>query len=225
MPAHADIYKINIDGKWELKDLHSFAYAYTQVYALLYSIAEGKVTQANPDEESEVAYNDSFEYESRTAYTRYPWRGGYSAFDFYQELYYSIPEANRPKIKSISYSSPGWLELTLVATAALSIEKIVKSIARSVEIIDMTVDRMHKRAQKRKLLKATTRNKQLELTAEDIRFLRESSDELARLMGFDSLDQLHNLTGDPLVSCKILLSFYRRVRPLADYQNLRQINF
>ena len=223
MSARADNYKISIDGKWELKDLHSFAYAYTQVYALIYSIAEGKVTPANPDEESELACDDAFEYESRTAYTRYPWRGGYSVFDFYQELYYSIPEANRPKIKSISYASPGWLELTLLTTAALSIEKIVKSIARSVEIIDMTVDRMHKRAQKRKLLRATTRNKQFELTTDDIRFLRESSEELARLMGFDSLDQLHKLTGDPLVSFKILISFYRRVRPLADYQNQRQI--
>jgi hypothetical protein len=225
MPARADIYKIDIDGKWELKDLHSFAYAYTQVYSLLYSIAEGKNVQTTIDKESEENPDEIIEYESRTAYTRYPWRGGYSVFDFYQELYYSIPPSNRPKIKSISYASPGWLELTLVTGIALSIEKIVKSIARSVETIYKTVDRIHSRAQKRKLLRATTRNKEFELTAEDIRFLRDSSEELARLMGFDSLEQLHKFTGDPLVSFKILLSFYRRVRPLADYQNHRQIKF
>jgi hypothetical protein len=224
MSAHPD-YKISIDGKWELNDLHSFAYAYTQVYALLYSIAEGTVSPANSEGVPEIIQNDSFEYESRTAYTRYPWRGGYSAFDFYQELYYSVPEANRPKVKSISYASPGWVELKLVTTVALSIEKVVKSIARSVEIVDQTVDRIHKRAQKRKLLRATTRNKELQLTVEDVRFLRESSEELARLMGFDSLEQLHKFTGDPLVSFKILISFYRRVRPLADYQNQRQIKF
>jgi len=39
MAPHTDSLKIAIDGKWELNDLHSFSYAYTQVYALLYSIA------------------------------------------------------------------------------------------------------------------------------------------------------------------------------------------
>jgi hypothetical protein len=225
MAVKTENLKIAIDDKWELNDWHEFSYAYTQVYSLLYSIAESSAANHDKKNEPEEKGANWFWVEQRTAYTRYPWRGGYSAFDFYQELYYSIPAENRPKVKSISYSSPGWLELTLVATMALSIEKIVKSIARSVDIIDATVDRMHKRAQKRKLLRATTRNREFKLTAEDIHFLKESSEELARLMGFDSLEQLHKFTGDPLVSFKILLSFYRRVRPLVDYQNRRQIKF
>ena len=62
-------YKIDIDGKWELQDLHSFAYAYTQVYSLLYSIAEGKSVRPELDKTSEGDSNLTEEFKSRTAYT------------------------------------------------------------------------------------------------------------------------------------------------------------
>jgi hypothetical protein len=115
------------------------------------------------------------------------------------------------------------MELTLVPIIARSIETIVKSIARSVDVVDATYDRIHRRAQKRKILRATTRNEELKLSVEDLKFVRESSEELSRLMGFDSLKELHDYTGDPLVSFKILLSFYRRVRPLVEYQQQLRI--
>jgi hypothetical protein len=211
MPAK---YTISLDGKWELYDWHNFAHSYTQVYALLYSLEFGKLPPVS---------DDFFGIEIVGPYRSYPWQGGYSALNFYRDLYWSLPEDHRPKVIAINYASPGWMELTLVPAIARSIETIVKSIANSIDTIDATYDRIHNRAQKRKLLRASVRQKERELSLDDIRFLRESAEELAKLMGFESLQKLHEHTGNPLTSFKILLSFYRRTRPLAEYQAKRLI--
>jgi hypothetical protein len=211
MPAK---YTINLDGKWELYDWHNFAHSYTQVYALLYSLEFGEFPSVD---------DKFFETEAIGPYRSYPWRGGYSALNFYRDLYWSIPENLRPSVNAINYASPGWMELTLVPTIARSIETIVKSIANSIDIIDETYDKIHNRAQKRKLLRASVRERERELSVGDIHFLRESAEELSRLMGFESLQKLHEHTNNPLLSFKILLSFYRRTKPLAEYQAKRLI--
>ena len=47
----------------------------------------------------------------------------------------------------------------------------------------------------------------------------DSSEIMANMMGIDSAEAIHQRTKDPLISLKILLSVYRRIRTLAEYQN------
>jgi hypothetical protein len=59
--------------------------------------------------------------------------------------------------------------------------------------------------------------------------VEHSSETMARMMGLDSARALHSRTGDPLISLKILLSVYRRIRILAEYElkdkaHLRSLN-
>src|SRR5947208_2637497 len=99
-----------MDGRWEIQDLYSFPHLYAEAYAFLYA-AEFAGSEKN------VRFKDAFQ--------RYPWRGGYSAVNFYHDLYEDIPPGHRPVIVSITYSSPGAIELALIAVIASQIERII----------------------------------------------------------------------------------------------------
>ena len=79
--------------------------------------------------------------------------------------------------------------------------------------------------QERKLLRMDVKKKELELKEADLKFVNSSTKSLAKLMGFKSIKELHKVTRDPLKSLKILLSFYRRIRDLADYTNKGKTKF
>ena len=42
-------YRIAIDGKWSLNDLHEFPYAYTQAYSFLHALAAAQVDEDERD--------------------------------------------------------------------------------------------------------------------------------------------------------------------------------
>lgn len=42
---------------------------------------------------------------------------------------------------------------------------------------------------------------------------------MAKMIGLSDIEQMNRKTGSPLKTLKILLSLYRRIRTLAEYQN------
>ncbi len=90
-------YTIHIKGEWSLEDLFVFARTFEQVYFLIYSLM--------PE------HNEAALERIHHAYHAFPWQGGYSAVNFYDELRYATPERERPQIASIQYGSPGWFEI------------------------------------------------------------------------------------------------------------------
>ena len=103
-----DSYRIEIDGQWTLNDLHEFPYAYTQAYSFLYSLM---VEETGEDERLRITF------------VAHPWRGGFSAVNFFHYLYDRIPAPERPNIVSIQYSSPGWIELSLVLVVGIALKE------------------------------------------------------------------------------------------------------
>src|SRR5918992_1629180 len=95
-----DTYKINIDGVWTLADLYEFPHTYSQVYALTYSLTYSFDPLGDADDEK-----------LGITFISYPWRGGYSAVNFYRYLQQNIPREDRLKLISVKYGSPGWIEL------------------------------------------------------------------------------------------------------------------
>ena len=71
----------------------------------------------------------------------------------------------------------------------------------------------------RKLLRIETERKSLVLEGERLQFGEASSRQLARILGFSSPTELDKLTGSRYVTLKILMSVYRRVRRLCEYEN------
>ena len=65
------------------------------------------------------------------AFVGYPWRGGYSHVNIYTVLQNQVPAEDRPTISSISYASPGWLDIFLNPAVDLQVAKSVGILAGS----------------------------------------------------------------------------------------------
>lgn len=197
-------YKISIGGRWSLEDLYVFPRAYEQVYFLLYSLS--------PHEDEWIQERIQF------AYAQYPWRGGYSAVNFYNKLKFTTPRGERPQIVSLQYASPGWIELSLIIGVAYAVERVVKSIATTLREANSTYREIHEGLAKRKLLRIEEKRKELELERAHADYIEQCMQRMARLLGFSDASQMHQKTGSPLKTLKILLSLYRRVRTLAEFE-------
>jgi len=215
MAEQLDYYKIPIDGRWSLEDLYRFPRNFEQVYFAFEAIAPAETEEAE-------------ERLSRT-FAAFPWRGGYSAVDFYNQLKSATPPKRRPQISRINYASPGVIELFLNADLALQIGTVVTSIAGSIGVCNKVYNSIHSDLQKRKLLRIEVERKQIQLSREELQLVEDASETMARIVGVGTATVLHERTRDSLKSLKILLSVYRRLRILAQFKlkgkaNLRSMN-
>jgi hypothetical protein len=201
----SDVYRILLDEDWSLEDLYVFPRAFEQVYFFVSSLDE---TVLASDRERVMR-----------AYSSLPWQGGYSAVNFYNQLRYAIPRRERPTIASMQKSSPGWLDLYLIAGVAIAVAKIVKSTAIALREANSTYHDIYKGMQERKLLRIKVGRESLQLREAEINFVIRCSNQLAHVLGFSKLNQLNDYTGDPYLTLKILMSLYRRLRVLAEYEN------
>jgi hypothetical protein len=207
----SETYTIHIEGKWSLEDLYVFPHTFEQVYFLVYSL----------DHEHDATALERLEH----AYRAFRWQGGYSAANFYNELRYIMPKQDRPQIASIRYASPGWIELALVLSGAMGVERIVKSVAKSIDHTNDTYNNIIRGMSERKLLRLKVKRKELQFRAEELEFIDTCQKQMGKLMGFNNLSEINERTGNPYITLKILLSLYRRVRTLAKYQENGKVDF
>ncbi len=195
---------IPIDGRWSLDDLYRFPRAFEQVYFALDAIL--------PSADNEV------EERVERAFRAFPWQGGYSAVNFYNQLKVATPIKERPRVASIQYSSPGWIELTLYMSNALALCFVVNRVAGSIERCNRIYNSIITDLMKRKLLRIELEKAKNELSRDDMQLVEDSARHMSTILGLPSPQAVHERTANPLISLKILLSIFRRVRILADYQ-------
>lgn len=210
MDEYSD-YRIHIDRRWSLEDLYRFPRAYEQVYFAFEALRPAR----DRDTEDRI----------ERAFRAYPWRGGYSAVSFFNELRWATPKRQQPSITSIQYASPGWLEILLNLPIAFHIGGVVTSVAGSLGICNKVYHQIHSDLQKRKLLRIEVERKKISLSREELRLIKEGSAAMADILRLEAIETLDDRTKDPLVSLKILLSVYRRVRLLAEYQRRGKADF
>ena len=211
--------RLSLDGEWSLLDWSSFGRRYVQVYSFLYAIEYGV-----PEDFDDAPFGfKRFEREQfERAFKSFSWEGGWSAFGFYEFLWRLVPEERRPRIVAIRYESPGFIDLGVFLSSALAISMLVRHVCTSIQKADDTYHQVYTHAQERKLLR---RRADRELNLEDVGFVDEASKLLSTAIGFKGMDNLRRLTENPLVQMKILLSLFRRVRALAEFQDSGQIKF
>jgi hypothetical protein len=202
-PVQSGLYKITLDADWSLKDFYELPHVFAQVYALNCAFLLAR----SADDSEQLVYG----------FSSYPWRGGYSAVNFYNALGNQIPLRLRPKVKSIQYASPGWIALSLLVPAALGIGKVIDAFVKSAGGVNALYTDIYKGMQDRKLMRLDVKQKELELAEAQLNFVVKSSQLLAEGLDFENLDELNEATENPLATLKILLSYYRRVRTLAEY--------
>jgi hypothetical protein len=205
MARQQGVYPIHMDGRWTLEDLYKFPRTYEQAYFALDALIPS---------ESQL----DFERVDR-AFRAFPWQGGYSAVNFYNQLKYATPVGARPEVLSIHYASPGAITLSLILEQAQLLAAIVGAVAGSIAVCNTLYNKIMNDLQHRKLLRIKVERENIALSHEELNLVREYNQEMAAILQIGTPDALDARTGRPLVSLKILLSVYRRVRTLADYRN------
>lgn len=206
-------YKIIMDGAWSFEDLYEFPRTYIHIYSFLYSFIKPINNYDDEDDRLVITYSS------------HPWKGGYSAVNFYNNLQHIVSPKHRLKIKSIKYASLGWIELTAIVTISLNIKRIVLCFTEAAEEVNKLYNNIYKGMHDRKMMKIEAKRHSLKLTKEQSDFAIESAQKLSNLLGFNNLDEMNKLTKNPLATLKILLSFSRKIKKLAEFENKGKAKF
>lgn len=195
--------RINMDGRWNLKDLYEVPHSYLQVYAFIYAF----------DTELPTHDADRVNY----ALENYPRAGGYSIVNIYTVLQNQVSPQFRPVIKEIRYASPGWIDIFLhlhpAVKAAAAVAGMAASCAgtiKSYASIQKTLYEIRARRQKARI-------ESIQLTRQEAQELHGLNQDLAQSIGFSSLDELEARTGSVEVAAKLLSAQYRRLKTLAKF--------
>ena len=202
-----DQIRLHIDGRWSLEELSDASKSYIQLYGFAYSLLPDLPT----------ARREDMDY----IYGKFPWRGGYSTVNFFNNLFHKIPPKLRPEIRRMQYASPGYIELFELLAVAGVISRIVKTVCNAINSAHDTYRRIQKATIDHKLSKIDLTNKELDLTERQIEFCRDSSEKLISLMGITEEENRlieQRVQGNPVMKLKMLLSVFRRVEPLATKQ-------
>ncbi len=199
--------RLKLDGRWGLEELSDTTKGYIQLYGFAYSLI--------PDLPS--ATKDEIDY----IYGKFPWRGGYSTVNFFNQLFHKIPPKLRPEVQRIQYSSPGFIELTELLAVSGTVAAIVATVCKSIKSVHELYRSIQKASVDHELSKINLAKEMLELTERQITFCDNSSKNLVEALGLlEEQNQLidKRVTGNPIMKLKILLSVYRRVYPIAAKQ-------
>ena len=213
MPDYPDVgkYSLKLGGDWDLQDLSVFR-QYLHVYSVMYALQVGP-------------YQDESRTRTFHAFEAFPWKGGWSAVDFYEGLRHATPDSRRPRIVSIQFSSPGFIELMLLVPVSAAIRVVVDNACRSFERISATYTTLHKDAAERKLLKSNARTAEQIIGRRDLEFCESATSQMADLIGLEHMRELHLLTNNPLARMKIMFSLWRKIRELAKAQDSEKVKF
>lgn len=204
--------RLHLDGEWGLLELSGFGRQYVQTYSFLYALRR---------EEEDDETDERVEH----AFAAYPWRGGWSAVDFYESLRARVPKRHRPRIVRIEYASPGFIDLALVLGVAITLRRIIKAVCDSINDVNSTYNNIQQGLRDRQLNRINVRRAQIDLRKEELDFAEHSADLLAGKIDFKQMDKIRELTPNEVVALKVLLSFYRRIRHLAKLQRDGQMRF
>jgi len=202
---------LKLDKDWEMQELADLAKLYTQCYSLVYSLSGDRI------ESDDQRVVDWF----HGVYAKYPWRGGYSAVNFYHSLYARIPSEQRPQIVEIRYASPGHIKLKEAALVAGLLACIVTAVTTSFDQVHESYNKIQTGMSERKLRKLEVELAELQLDRERLRFVQEAKQQLIDQMQIPQVMQdelIRRSSGNDLMQLKILMSFYRRVQPLAELE-------
>jgi hypothetical protein len=118
---------------------------------------------------------------------------------------------------------PGHIKLK----EALLVAGIIAAVTSSIDQIHDTYNSIQKRLSERKLTKFEVQISELELDSVRLKFVQESKKQLIDEMNIPENMQAelkHRSDGNELMELKILMSFHRRVEPIAIMQSQGMLN-
>lgn len=99
-------------------------------------------------------------------------------------LHHQIPVYDRPKIRSIQYSSPGWLDLFLNVDVAIQVAKSVGILLGAAKCAAFTYKSIYKTLDSIKVEREKSKLQKLKLTQEKTKVVMSLCDDIAKFLGF-----------------------------------------
>lgn len=205
------IHRLEIDGRWELLDIAQLVRPYVQVYSFFYALHPG-LDEEDPNPRIIQVFQD------------YPRTGGWSSASFYSSLHRNTPVRFRPVPKSIHYSSPGVIEIGGVIAALWALNKVVNIACDTADRLERSYHLHHTRALERRILRANARRKEMQVNHREIEFAERAAEVMSEMLGIDQ-EELWKRTEDPISRMEITFSLYRRLKKLARFKQLGQLDF
>lgn len=202
-------YRIAIAGEWALQDLYVYPRAFGQLYSFMYAITTGRLVPLLHELDGDETEDPLFDH---------PWIGGYSAVNFFGYVTSRVSRSHRPRLLSMQYASPGWIEFAVVLSAASAVSLLVARFTKVGHQLNDLYNAIYKGLHERKMMQMDVRERALSLEREELKFLEESTNKMAEMMGFENVAALNRLTGNPIATLKALLAVYRRVKALGKYE-------
>lgn len=202
------IQRISLNGRWTVADLEDFLGIVRQLYSALYWLSAPYNDEHVEDDLPRWAW----------AWQAFPWRGGYSHVNFYNELYRAIPDDAKPHLVRFSYSSPGYIDIAGYALAFQMMMKAIHALEQNIEYALHIYNTTYREMRQRHLMDTDAR--EIISALEDpgnMHFVHSAKDDVGAALGMnDAVGLIDRLTGSELASLKILLSLFRRARGLIE---------
>jgi hypothetical protein len=208
MQLEAKTTQLALGGRWGLAELSDTTKDYIQLYGFAYSLIPNLPT----------ARREEIDY----IYGKFPWRGGYSTINFFNQLFHKIPAKLRPEIQRIQYASPGFIELTEVLAVAVTVAGIITTVCKSLSSVHDLYRSIQKASVDHELSKINLAKEDLDLKQKQIAFCETASESFAKALGLTEAQERlidQKVQSNPVMKLKILLSVFRRVEPLAKKQS------
>ena len=179
-------YPILIDKYWSSEDLSSFPKKFIDAHNLI------------------NAYVNNFNIDINDK-----WNGGYSSQKFYGEL-----KRNNKKIgiKSIQYASPGYIQFSAKRDISLLVKKNLDAYIKNKDNIDSTFKLLLNYIKEHNL----NNKKSNEISNIELEYLVERGKKLMFYFSEPKWSWLLENSSDEFKATKVAMSFYRRIKPLAE---------
>ena len=200
-----DSYVVDIDGNWEFPDFSVFSHKMSGVYSFLYCLNSLSRLEGKSSEFGLSRLEETF--------SSHPWQGGFSYVHFYDDLYHSLPKADRLNVRRIAYSSPGQIELEGNKGAFLDVEKALNAFRTNSPRSKELYGELYHLLSSRKLLAAESDVVRGSLEVQ--RIVSDKVNHLCQSIGLESLHIVYKYSENNwVITAKIVLSYYRRLSEL-----------
>lgn len=207
------VQRIEVEADWSLRQLLTFCSTYEQLYSVLYPL------QPNLHDSLRGEGVDRLTY----LYRAFPWRGGYSAVNFYDSQRYLIPAEARPSIRRIRIESPGFIDLGVAIGTAFAMHRVVTAFSQSAGLLAGLYHDIYKQMQERKLMRINVKREEFALAKDQMEYAASAQKALGEAMNLPEAVLIQALADNPLAALKITLSIFRRARTLSKAERRGQI--
>ncbi|UWQ55108.1 hypothetical protein [Leisingera caerulea] len=190
-----------VDGEWEMPEFGDFYRRYSDIYLFVSSFKAMLSSLTTGTQRSKIV----------DAIITKPFKGGGSYMSLFKDLRLALPYQDRPGLDSISYASPGQMDIRGDLEVFENIEDLIENFLENSAGIKAVHDQLRSFMSKSKLLAVNAKSPVL--SAEQAAFLFEEGRKLDAMMKTDVYEQLSQITeGNVIVANKVILAVYRRLQ-------------